>query len=92
MEYNLWESNDWKDSCDESLENMKILDAFFQNGAWDSITKDAELGCVDSEDFLDEILVRIQSLTFFTENDNKLRADYELKNFAVLVGPFIDEY
>jgi hypothetical protein len=69
---------------------MLILDRFF-DGPWKGITKDAELGCIDSEEFLDEILIRIQSLTFFTEQDEKSRADYELKALANLVEQYLDE-
>ena len=82
-------SNDWNDYSDDTT-GMEIIDIFFQGDGWKGLCEWAEKDCDDSLELMQNILLRINSLVFFKETDNDMRASREIKELASIIKPFIN--
>ena len=70
-------------------ENFDLLDRWFCSKAWVGITEDADNGCPDAIELMEEISDNLCSLTFHLKNDsNDERIKYELKYFEQLCDDF----
>tara|TARA_B100000700_G_C14375498_1_gene548048 strand:+ start:201 stop:464 length:264 start_codon:yes stop_codon:yes gene_type:complete len=77
----------WEDKPDE----IDILDTWFESKAWKCICTDAENGCKDSEELMENISEHLRCLIFHLQNESpKSRVDYELRLFSDRIKDFLE--
>ena len=68
---------------------VDLLDRWFCSSTWADITRDADDGCQDSVELMQEISDHLCSLTFHLHNGSSdERVTYELKYFEQLCEDF----
>jgi hypothetical protein len=82
---------DWNERPIEGNEGITILDRWFESPVWRGICDEAETGCDDSLELMEDISEHLRNLIFHLENDsNRERVEYELKVFADLVRDYME--
>lgn len=70
-------------------EDVDLLDRWFGSDVWTDITQDADDGCADSLELMQEVSDQLCSLTFHLKNNSDDdRVAYELKYFERLCDDF----
>lgn len=72
------------------LDSMECgFQRWFASECWEQITKDADAGCIDSIDLMEEISDHLGSLTWHLNNQSEqARIDYEIAYFTQLCDDF----
>ena len=67
----------------------EILDRWFTSEAWSTITTDADQGCPDSLQLMEQVNEQLNSVIFHLKNDSGAdRLVYELRYFEDLCDDF----
>lgn len=67
----------------------QAMDVWFASDAWADIVVDADRGCEDSLELMEEVNGQLNSLIFHLKNNpDSIRIMYEMKYFAKLCDEF----
>lgn len=65
---------------------LHILDKFLSSDQWDSLCDQAiRMNCPHATELMNNVSVRLDTVTFFTKNNNQQRADTEFKQLTKLI-------
>ena len=82
---------DWSKRPIDGNEGIAILDRWFESEVWKDICSEADYGCDDSLQLMEDISEHLRNLVFHLENDsNRERVEYELKVFADLIRDYME--
>lgn len=67
----------------------ETLDRWFNSKCWNEVVSDADKGCPDSVELMEEVSSQLCSLTWHLKNNSDQdRVDYELNFFSQLCDDF----
>ena len=75
------------------IDGHDIINIWFESDAWDTICKDADKGCEDSQEFMEVVLEYLNNLIFHMNNESgEKRVRLEIEKFQELLHDFDIKY
>lgn len=77
----------------EYVDGHDIINIWFESDAWDTICRDADDGCEDSQEFMEVVLEYLDNLIFHMNNESgESRVRIEIEKFQELLHDFDIKY